>query len=63
MDCCFLLSLRTMVCHSVEQRMVRSTRGHLVARASSLVREVRLTGAAAWPTEQATLCYTRSMDR
>ena len=62
--CCYIwFSLRTMVCRSVERRMGKSTREHLEVRVSSLVREARLIDAVVWPTEQATLSYTHSMDR
>ena len=57
------LSWRTMVCRSAVRKMERSTREHLVGRASSLVKVVRLTDVAVSLTGLVTLSSTLSMDR
>ena len=56
-------SLRTMGCHSVVLMMGKYTKELLVGRVSSLVKVVRLTGAAVLLIGLATPSFTLSMAR
>ena len=52
-----------MECLSVAQKRVRFISVHLVVRVIITVREVKLTDAVLWLTEQATRYFIHSMDR
>ena len=52
-----------MVCHSVEQKMGKSIKEHLVVRAMTLEKEAKRIVVAVWLTGQAMPFCTRYMVR
>lgn len=63
LSCCAVCSWSTTACHSAAPRRARSTSVPSVARASSMARGGKPTGAAVWQTERDTPSCTPSTGR